>query len=478
MQANRLSGISLGPNCPPIHSIMFADDLLVCGKANMQEAYTMAQILDQFCHHSGQVPNWDKSAIMFSKNVTLQVKQDIKQIFQVPDIDNNTIHLGHPLILPAEERSAAYNFIYDKFRSKLSACKANRLSHAARLTLIKSVFSSIPIYYMSNILFSKKFLAKLTAIIRNFWWTGVKEEPSTKCMCLRAWADICVRKKLGGLGIRNLQAINQGLILSAAWRLAKEPQSQLAQILKAKYHDDTSIWRAKPNKPKSAFWTTILKVRPLLISASFYQIFDGSSSIWSSPWFKGWETIYDNLIIKPPPFVYPATVKDLWHPNQKAWNETLVYSLFNTETAHEILQTPIIDANDQDTLVWKLTPTGTWSSKSSYKHCFNNLALLQISSPRLFHNRLFLCSIRYGRTKRWCLACKPLLGDFFPRLFPPVSEQAEFPNILMNIALGVGVWKMRCTCSFFVLFLKLHGFAILGLLKQSRSLQFTTLFLT
>jgi hypothetical protein len=138
---------------------------------------------------------------MFSKNVTLQVKQDIKQIFQVPDIDNNTIHLGHPLILPAEERSAAYNFIYDKFRSKLSACKANRLSHAARLTLIKSVFSSIPIYYMSNILFSKKFLAKLTAIIRNFWWTGVKEEPSTKCMCLRAWADICVRKKLGGLGI-------------------------------------------------------------------------------------------------------------------------------------------------------------------------------------------------------------------------------------------------------------------------------------
>jgi hypothetical protein len=179
-----------------------------------------------------------------------------------------------------------------------------------------------------------------------------------------------------------LQAINQGHILSAAWRLAKEPQSQLAQILKAKYHDDTSIWRAKPNKPKSAFWTTILKVRPLLISASFYQIFDGSNSIWSSPWFKGWETIYDNLIIQPPPFVYPATVKDLWHPNQKAWNETLVYSLFNTETAHEILQTPIINANEQDTLVWKLTPTGTWSSKSAYKHCFNNLALPPNQQPK------------------------------------------------------------------------------------------------
>jgi hypothetical protein len=95
-------------------------------------------------------------------------------------------------------------------KQKLMAYKANRLSHAARLTLIKSVFSSIPVYYMSNILFSKKFLAKLTTIVRSFWWTGVKDESTTKSLCLRAWADICIEKKIGGLGIQNLQAMNQG----------------------------------------------------------------------------------------------------------------------------------------------------------------------------------------------------------------------------------------------------------------------------
>jgi hypothetical protein len=184
---------------------------------------------------------------------------------------------------------------------------------------------------MSNILFSKKFLAKLTAIIRNFWWTGVKEEPVTRSLCLRAWADICIEKKKGGLGVRNLQAVNQGLILSAAWRLAKEPRSQLALILRAKYHHDTSIWRANPNKPKSAFWTAILKVKPLLISGAFYQIFDGSSSIWSTPWFSEWEKIYDNLIIQPHPFVYPSVVRDLWLPDQKAWNRGLVQSLFSPQ---------------------------------------------------------------------------------------------------------------------------------------------------
>jgi hypothetical protein len=296
LQADHLSGISLGPECPPIHSLMFADDLLVCGKANVQEAYTISNILHQFCLQSGQIPNWNKSAILFSKNVTLQARQDIKQIFQVPDLDANTVHLGHPLILPAKDRSAAYNFVYDKFKSKLSSYKANRLSHAARLTLIKYVFASIPVYYMSNIIFSKKFIAKLTAIIRNFWWTGVRDEPTTKSLCLRAWADICTEKKIGGLGIRNLQAINQGLILSATWRLAKEPHSQIALILKAKYHHDTSIWRAKTIMPKSAFWSAILKVKPLLISACTYHMVDGNSSVWSSPWFSRWEEIYDHLI--------------------------------------------------------------------------------------------------------------------------------------------------------------------------------------
>lgn len=382
LQANHLTGILLGPNCPPIHSLMFADDLIICGKANMQEVQAISNILNQFCHESGQIPNWNKSGILFSTNVNMQVKQNIRSIFPAPDIDNSFVHLGHPLVLPSKDRSAAYAFVYDKFKSKLSNYKANRLSHAARLVLIKSVFASIPVYYMSNIFFSKKFLSKLTAIIRNFWWTGVQDDQTTRSLCLKAWADICTEKKIGGLGIRNLQAINQGLILSAAWRLAKEPQSQLAQILKAKYHHDTSIWRAKSNIPKSAFWAAILKVKPLLTSASTYQIVDGINSVWSTPWFEGWETIYDNLIIQQQPYVYPAQIKDLWIPGQKLWNTDLINSLFSSATARSILRTPIISADGQDILVWKLTPSGQFSLKSAYKHCFNNLQLPSRQRPK------------------------------------------------------------------------------------------------
>lgn len=279
LSAHHLQGILLGPNCPPIHSLLFADDLLVCGKATMQEATSMAHIIQHFCSISGQTPNWAKSAILFSTHVSQATIQDIKQIFPVSNMDSNFTHLGHPLILPAKNRVAAYNFVLDRFMNKLPAYKANMLSHAARLELIRSVFSAIPVYYMANILFTKKFIAKLTAIIRNFWWTGIRENNSSRSLCLRAWKDICNSKQEGGLGIRNLKAINEGLILAAAWRLAKAPFSHLHLVLKSKYFHDASIWTSIPNTPKSAFWSSILKMLPKLKAHSFYQLTQGNISL-------------------------------------------------------------------------------------------------------------------------------------------------------------------------------------------------------
>jgi hypothetical protein len=74
-----------------------------------------------------------------------------------------------------------------------------------------------------------------------------------RSLCLRAWKDICSPKNEGGLGIRNLQAINHGLILMAAWRIADQPNDFLHAVLKSKYFLVSSIWRSNTNVPKSAF---------------------------------------------------------------------------------------------------------------------------------------------------------------------------------------------------------------------------------
>jgi hypothetical protein len=57
LQNNNLSGVSLGPGAPPIYSLLFADDLILCGKATLEEAHKIKDILDNICQQSGQTPN-------------------------------------------------------------------------------------------------------------------------------------------------------------------------------------------------------------------------------------------------------------------------------------------------------------------------------------------------------------------------------------------------------------------------------------
>ena len=55
-------------------------------------------------------------------------------------MNNDSTHLGHPLIIPARKKASAYTLLLNKFKSKLTGYKANKLPDAAKFVLIKYVF--------------------------------------------------------------------------------------------------------------------------------------------------------------------------------------------------------------------------------------------------------------------------------------------------------------------------------------------------
>jgi hypothetical protein len=67
---SNLRGVTLGAGAPPIHSLLFADDLILCGTTTLQEAQAIHTILYEFYHQLGQTPNLNKSSIFFSCNVS------------------------------------------------------------------------------------------------------------------------------------------------------------------------------------------------------------------------------------------------------------------------------------------------------------------------------------------------------------------------------------------------------------------------
>jgi hypothetical protein len=135
-------------------------------------------------------------------------------------------------------------------------------------------------------------------------------------------------------------------------------------------------------------------------------------------------TIKDHIIIQERPFIYPATIKDLWLPNQKTWNANLINTLFTTEIANDILQTPIVNAVGQDTLIWKLTPAGKFSSKSAYKHCFINLDLPARHQPKTVHPQTIALLNQVWQDKHMT----PRVQTFSWRLLrkaPPTGKRAS-----------------------------------------------------
>jgi hypothetical protein len=332
--------------------MLFVDDLIICGQANLHEAHTIHTALYDFCRQSGQIPNLNKFSILFSRNVPDHIKNDIRGVFPVPDLQPNTLHLGHPLIFNRKDRNKAYAFIKNKFHAKFTSVKANKLNHAGRLTYIQSVISSIPVYYMSTILFSKTFIEELTTIIKRFWWSRIQEENSTRPIQFRSWEDMCQNKNNGGLGIRNLHLVNKSLIMNVAYNIVTNKNPLLSAVIKAKYYPNSSFWTVPNSTTKLAFWSSVLQVRKELSSNVHLQLHDGNSSIWSSPWLPLWDSIHDQLKLPVTTNPIPAQAKDLWYPNTQVWNIDLLNATFHTPAVHQIIATPTVPSTSPDILRW------------------------------------------------------------------------------------------------------------------------------
>lgn len=87
-----------------------------------------------------------------------------------------------------------------------------------RLTLIKSVLSSIPTYFMSVHVISMSVAKQIERLQRDFLW-GNGGEGSYH---LVAWDRICRPKVHGGLGVRRLVVFNVALFGKWWWRFVEE----------------------------------------------------------------------------------------------------------------------------------------------------------------------------------------------------------------------------------------------------------------
>ncbi|GJT42188.1 putative RNA-directed DNA polymerase [Tanacetum coccineum] len=190
-----------------ISLLQFADDTLFFGEWSSLNASNLINILRCFELGSGLKVNLDKSRIF-------GVEVPVNEVILVAS-SLGCAHGALPftyLGLPVGGQmrlSGGWQGIIDRFRDRLSSWKAKSLSVGGRLTLIKSVLGSLPIYFLSLYKAPLKVIKALESIRCRFFW-GLKE--NVRGINLVKWNSILLDPKYGGLGVGCLWAKNLSLL--------------------------------------------------------------------------------------------------------------------------------------------------------------------------------------------------------------------------------------------------------------------------
>ncbi|KAG8367107.1 hypothetical protein BUALT_Bualt16G0038200 [Buddleja alternifolia] len=165
---------------------MYADDLLIFGKANRDNIDCIADCIAEYERWSGQLVSTEKSVIHFSKTVPRQARRDFCSRVGFRECNHKCKHLGLPFCRPAT-RVRDFDDLIERIGKKLSGWKAKCLAHVGRNVLIKGVAQSIPIYFMSLYDIPSTVCEILDRKMKKFWW-GDKDE-NNHIRHTRTWSD-------------------------------------------------------------------------------------------------------------------------------------------------------------------------------------------------------------------------------------------------------------------------------------------------
>jgi len=121
--------------------------------------------------------------------------------------------------------------------------EAKTLVFWGRVTLIKSVLTFILIYFLSFFRVPKKLVNKLVRLQRNFLWGGAQEQNKIAWV---KWESVCMRKEVGGLGVKDINSFNLSLLWKWKWSLFQHQGELWARVLESKYEG----WRNLDDAPR------------------------------------------------------------------------------------------------------------------------------------------------------------------------------------------------------------------------------------
>ncbi|KAA3472427.1 reverse transcriptase [Gossypium australe] len=355
--------IKLSRNSPPLTHLFFADDLVLFAEASMKQVDIIKETMNKFCEASGQKVSLDKSVMMVSANTREQKAKDLANRLGIKITKDLGKYLGVPTINRRITKNT-FREVVTRVHKRLEGWQTQFLSFAGRLTLIKSVTSTIPLYTMQTLPLPASACDELDTVNKRFLWAG---DHMKKSIHQVSWSKVCSAKYRGGLGLRSMRQANLTSLAKLGWRFLIEKETLWARVLAEKYKVKDGSPRSLKNKHgQSPTWRGIVKAVPVLNQGSTRVIAGGhETDFWEDPW-TGNGRLIEQVQTPIPPALRHRKVAAFWeHDRGWKWNE-----LATLLPQHALLQMAPISLDlapgEKDRLSWKGTPDGKFTFRSAY----------------------------------------------------------------------------------------------------------------
>ncbi|XXG84671.1 hypothetical protein AAC387_Pa10g2137 [Persea americana] len=254
----------------PCH-LLYAKDILIFMQGKASSVLILQDLLATYWSAAGQFFNLQKSQLLIGKSGSRR-KRKISSILGIQESSTQLKNLGTPICFGSPKRRHFLPLL-DVVHSKLSAWKANTLSFAGRLILIKHVISSLPIHLATIIPLLASTCNEIESKTRLFLWSGNAHHRKIHYV---SWATVTLPKAEGGLGIRKISEVNTASFIKLGWH-ASTANSFWSIWFKNRYFKYQPIWSSDNTIYGSCIWRKIRRTTPLIHQGTSWVFGNGQS---------------------------------------------------------------------------------------------------------------------------------------------------------------------------------------------------------
>ncbi|XP_075504648.1 uncharacterized protein LOC142542098 [Primulina tabacum] len=335
--------------------LAYADDIIIFANGGTREMNSLMDFLHHYENCSGQLVNAVKSVIILPPRCSGRTRSRLLRITGFGEGCFPIKYLGVPLFR-GNRVCSLFDPLVQMVSKKLEGWELKTLSPGSRMTLLRSVLLSVPIYMFQVVQPPLAVMERLENVFNGFLWGSRSLD---KKWHWARWSRACLPVSEGGLGFRRLKDIVDSFSIKL-WFRFRQGSSLWAKFMMRKYCQLVHPAYVSSAGFISPTWRRLLKIRARAESGIRWRIGVGDVAFWDDIWC-GDVPLSSQVLLRG-----DRGVRVSHFLSDGAWDFDLLCSVVPPSVAETITLIPIA-SGEPDSAIWVHSSDGVFSLKSAWE---------------------------------------------------------------------------------------------------------------